>query len=135
MTGHTTITIKEVDYKLYFGKTAIPVLWKGLFDTQFSNPDMQELLDAMNKMVNENYYSFLKLMLYAGIVGYELEFTDRFKPSLTIEKVGKLISGMTEKEEAELLAAPWIAFWDSFGASLEKVNELEGEPVDGEKKK
>jgi hypothetical protein len=77
----------------------------------------------------------MKLMLYAGIVGYELEFTDRFKPSITIEKVGELISGMTEKEEAELLAAPWIAFWDSFGASLEKVNELEGEPVEGEKKK
>jgi hypothetical protein len=41
---------------------------------------------------------------------------------------------MSEKEEAELLAAPWIAFWDSFGASLEKINELESDSQ-GEKKK
>jgi hypothetical protein len=134
MTGKTTITINNTDYNLYFGKSSIPVLNNGLFGNQFSNPDMQELLTAMDNLVKENYFSFMKLMLYAGIVGYELEFTDRFKPSLTIEKVGELISNMTEKEEAELLAAPWIAFWDSFGASLEKINELESESQ-GEKKK
>jgi hypothetical protein len=135
MTGKTSITIKGQEYNLYFGKSAIPVLWKGLFDNQFSNPDMHELLEAMNKLVNENYYSFMKLMLYAGICGYELEFTGVFKPSITPEKVGELLSGMTEKEEAELLASPWKAFWDSFGASLEKINELESEPSEGEKKK
>jgi len=134
MTGKTTITINNTDYNLYFGKSSIPVLNNGLFGNQFSNPDMQELLTAMDNLVKENYFSFMKLMLYAGIVGYELEFTDRFKPSITIEKVGELISNMTEKEEAELLAAPWIAFWDSFGASLEKINELESESQ-GEKKK
>jgi hypothetical protein len=134
MTGKTTITINNTDYNLYFGKSSIPVLNNGLFGNQFSNPDMQELLTAMDNLVKENYFSFMKLMLYAGIVGYELEFTNRFKPSLTIEKVGELISNMTEKEEAELLAAPWIAFWDSFGASLEKINELESDSQ-GEKKK
>jgi len=134
MTGKTTITINNTDYNLYFGKSSIPVLNNGLFGNQFSNPDMQELLTAMDNLVKENYFSFMKLMLYAGIVGYELEFTDRFKPSITIEKVGELISNMTEKEEAELLAAPWIAFWDSFGASLQKVNELESDSQ-GEKKK
>lgn len=133
MNGRTSITIQGKEYNLYFGKPAIPILWKGLFGNQFSNPDMTELLDAMNKLVNENYYSFMKLMLYAGMVGYELAFENKFRPSITEEKVGEMIANMTEKEEAELLASPWIAFWDSFGANLEKIKELERQ--ESEKKK
>ena len=136
MNGKSQINIAGKEYKLYFGEPAIKILWKALFDDQYANPDMEQLLKEMNELVNENYFSFKKLMLFAGMAGYELAFTDKFRPSITIEHCGELVTQMTEKEEAEFLASPWLAFWDSFGASLEKIRELEGvEESKAEKKK
>jgi len=134
MNGKTTITIREKEYNLWFNNFAIKEMYSKLFDSQYANPDMEALLKAINELNDRNYLLIVKLFLFSGIVGAELA-EGKYKPTVTDQEIGELVASMSDEDVGQFFGKIWLCFWDSFGANLEKIVELEKEESTLEKKK
>lgn len=127
-----TIKISGQEKVLKFNKFANVELYKVIFENPFANPEMGELLDKCNEILQSNQILFYRTLIYAGIVGNDYA-SGKFKPSVTIEEISELVGNMSEDEFAEFFQSVWYAFFDAMGANLENVKQLADE--EPEKKK
>lgn len=125
------VTISNQEKYLRFNKYANVELYKILFENPFASPEMGELLEKCNEILQSNQMLFMRSLIYAGICGNDYA-KGALKPSVTLEEVSELVAEMSADEYADFFYSVWNAFFDSMGVNLEKVGELAQED---EKKK
>ena len=125
------IKVRTEELTLLFNMYAKQELYKCLFENPFANPEMGELLDKINEVLNENQMLFYRSLIYAGLCGYDFS-RGKLKPSKSIAEVSEMVGEISPDEMSEFFYGIWQTFFDTIGMNLEKLTEAIGE---GEKKK
>lgn len=130
----TKITIDGKEITMKFNNASLEELRKLIFEDPYASHDIQDLLTELIKINDQNHYFVKKMLIYCGVVGYNLE-SNRIRPEYTFDEIGALVGKMTEEELIDYTLKAWNSFWDAMGVNLEKIKELEGQEEPSEKKK
>lgn len=125
------VKIQGEELTLLFNMYAKQELYKLLYENPFANPEMGELLDKINEVLNENQMIFYRSLIYAGLCGYDYS-QGKLKPSKSIQEVSEMVGNISADEMSDFFYGIWNTFFDSIGMNLENLAEAGAET---EKKK
>lgn len=131
MHGRLRIKLNGLDVALWFNNFSRLEIAKNMLppkDGFKAKPQEIELIEAIEKMANENHLLLMREIIWSGVIGhaYGTDTTNEF----TRLKISELIAESDQGALTEI----WLVFLESIGMNLDKKEGEEEKKEDSKKK-